>query len=44
LWEASGVFYFYFFLRVASLNNLVHELIIVHLLCGMHHNMDSQIG
>lgn len=32
-----------FFLHVASLNNLVHELIIVHLLCGMHHNMDSQI-
>lgn len=27
---------------MASLNNLVHELIIVHLLCGTHHNMDSQ--
>lgn len=34
---------YFFFLHVASLNNLVHELIIVHLLCGMYHNMDSQI-
>ncbi len=32
-----------FFLHVASFINLVHALIIVHFLCGMHHNMDSQI-
>lgn len=31
-----------FFPHAASFNNLLHELIIVHLLCGMHHNVDSQ--
>lgn len=30
------------FFHMASFNNLLHELIIVHLLCGMHHNVDSQ--
>ncbi len=39
LCEASD----FFFLHVASFINLVHALIIVHFLCGMHHNMDSQI-